>query len=540
MVLACLATLVLLPGLGLLPSISAAQPNYDSLDMAEQYVTSRQPPESDEKNYRLWKRSNSKQIKARIDGNRALKDSLAAGQAISGPSQKYLDEYVFPAMTQTDANTLSTFGETRRRFIKDYLSDSVKGSARQQMLTVTIESLRKILANDALHPSARVNAVVLLSWLTDRPAIRTAGQIPIASGQAFDTLLAIFNSNNEDNFPQYLKIAALTGIKHHAQLKQAAGRQVDEASRSTLVAKLNSVIDSEADASQAPADYWMKRQAIQLTGLIGDAKSMNAIVKALTDEKSSLAMQLDALRSIKQLSGQNASPKRNGEALAAVCKFASDFVSQEAVNIEAAIEKLVYENILYGNEDLRVSGWESRDNPAAKTGPANALAPRGETGRGIGGMDDFDMGGMDDFGGGGMGGMDDFDGGMGMGMGNQMGKLPLLDLPNYQLQVFRNRIKSIAVFCRDAIGTANNRGLRRALDPKAESLASKTVARLNSLVNDSSIGIIDLEVRRRPGDPDPETTPKEESYAENLKELCTKSGQGLAGLMSDFGGAPVE
>ena len=109
---------------------------------------------------------------------------------------------------------------------------------------------------------------------------------------------------------------------------------------------------------------------------------------------------------------------------------------------------------------------------------------------------------------GGFGGMD---GGFG-GIVAENKKKPVVELPNFMLQNSLIRIKSVAFYCRRVIGESKEKGLRRFLDAKMESLAGRAAVQLKQLLDDSDTGIVDLSIRNRTGltEEEKETRRKEE------------------------------
>ena len=421
------------------------------------------------------------------------------GDATTDPeARKFLDEYTFPSMTQTDADTLSSLGAKRQDFLKDYLNERVKGAARSNFLDLTVEKLRAYSINPKLHPSARVSSVALLSRLTDRPVTRN--QTPIASAKAFNALLGIYGNADPKQNPEFVKTAALSGIKHQLDINTKSGQTVDAAVKSQLVEEAMKFMAAPTDREKEAVAYWNKRQAVQLSGILKDAKTMPSLLAILSDETSNLELKLEVVRAIAQTGAMDSDAKANGTVLAAICKFAETAIAGEATGLQDAVNQMVRDSILFGGDDVRETGSDTQ--------PENEedAAARG----GFGGPGGF---------------------------GEEREKdIPLVELPNYQLANARNRIRAVAMFCRQAIGTSKQAGLRPNLDAKAETLASDTVRQLSTLLTKANVGLLNLDERRRDDEPsvEEEDRKRETSYVDKMIKVCETTSGAITELLTNY------
>ncbi len=448
---------------------------------------------------RAWSKENRRALDAIREGRTTVGSVLAAGGDVSSDpeARKFLEDYAFPSMTQTDADTLSSLGMKRQEFLKNYLSSRVTGNARIRMIDFTVEKLQAYSVDATLHPSARLNAVVLLSQLTDRPLDGDRRQTPIASRKATAALQGILRGEDKNQYPEFLKLAALSGVKRQLEMNFKSGQAVNRAIRDQLVDVVTQVLPVETDREKDAVGYWKKRQAVQLAGLLNDAKVLPLLMAIMNDDVSSLEMKLDAVRSISQAGVIGTDPKTNNTVLLAICKFARTAVGNEAVHLQDSVEKMVRDGFFFGDKDLRQTGVDFEPG----------LEKDKRTG--------------------------DFNG------GRDSETPPLVELPNYQLNISRNRIRSVALSCQQAIGVTSQSGLRQHLDTKAGTLASRTVGLLGSLLEKSSVGLIDVEGSdRRPGAPTPQETDKFRgaSYVDQMAKLCTDSAEALATQLSNYTG----
>ena len=437
-------------------------------------------------------------------GQSNVKDMLASGRDATADAEarKFLDDYTFPSMTQTDADTLSSLGRKRQQFLKNYLSDKVTGAARASFLDFTVEKLQAYSTNEALHPSARINAVVLLSQLTDRP-LAGRDQAPIASAKAFRALLSIFNNTDPKENPDFVKVASLSGIKHQLDLNSKSGQTVDPAVKTQLAETAMKYLTAPANPEENAAAYWNKRQSVQLAGILKDAKTLPALLAILDDETTSLDLKLEVVRAIGKAGAMGTDAK---PVLVAICKFAGTSVAGEATSLKNAVSEMERNAMLFGDESLKDTGADFQPADADDLGNGNRN----------GGFVDSGL----------------------------EKEVELVELPNYQLANTRNRIRAVAMFCQQAIGDTKQAGLRSNLDAKAETLADGTVKELSSLLVDANVGLIDLDIRNlakgsnRKRDenltPQQMDSERKTSYVDQMIKVCEKSAGVLTDQLSSY------
>ena len=498
----------------------AVAQNFTGLDMPEVYYQTQRPyqptlaftkdEKAQKKAFRLkvqaWTKENSDALKAIRAGESKVRDLLASGgdATTDAEAKKFLEEYAFPSMTQTDPDTLSLLGEKRENFLKNYLNERVTGNARAKMIDFSIDKLQGYAVNESLHPSARVNAIVLISQLTDRPLIR-GRQAPVASANALNSLLNIFKGQDPKKFPEFVNVAALSGIKYQLDLNSKSGQTVDSGVQAQLVDAAMKLMAAPADRKADAAAYWNKRQAVQLSAVLKDAKTLPALLAILNDEKASHDLRLEVVKTLIKTGAMGNDPKTNNDVLVSICKFAETSVANEATHLETEVRQMIRKGMLYANKDLAAKG--------TNFGPGDPQASGGSGNRGSGNRNDFGTpGGFDN------------------------NPTPMVELPNYQLGISRNRIRAIAEFSRQAIGVDKEDGLRPNLDAKAEALARGTVSQLNSLFSQSNIGMLDQEKKTIPGRPSDEELDEQRktSYADQMTKAFTKSAEALGKLVSNF------
>ena len=530
---------------------SAQNQQYSALEVAVKYRVKLAPYNADADQVASYKRDNR-------DSERNQRESLAKVKAIlnnngnfSDPIiSEYFDGFEFPSMTTLDERVLSKLGEKRTKFIKDYLNSNVTGNARSGLIGLTIAATQKICADSSLHPAARLNAVYLMGMLDDVAPIRSPVQLPVPSKAAFESLRKILDSSDDKSFPDYLKVAALAGIQRHVEIDRLVGGvQISAADKQALLAKAATLLD---ETKNDDLSYWLKRRGMQLTGLIGDPGSIDRVLSVLKSEDAEFWLRFDALDTIGKLNLGTDTQAKNLEAAVAITEYLASSFERESKSIEDSVDKLVFNQLLFENIDLVETGTNYEANQSAETG--TAVSGDGGLGGAGGGRSSGGSGGSGKFSpGGGAGGA-----GMGAGMGaggppggppggapgggfgfgaggGSSGGTPAgptVELPVYQLNIIRRRIKALAFTGSQVLGgSTGTDGLSKSVDANGQTFIAKVVQDLNNTLNESNAGIIDLEARKKADDDEPVTDEEPIGVTQQLINLCAKSGKTLGGFV---------
>lgn len=508
-----------------------AQQKFASLPIAEAYDYPPLSIDADDEESKNHRREFGSKISNRKTGERELKAS-ARGGGLNAAARDYLNGYVFPAMTQTDPYSISKLGETRTKFLGTFLDDNVTGAARQQILSETLKAAEAIATDNDLHPAARLNAVYLLGQLDDVPL--GSANAPTPSPAALASMMKIFTGNDAKLYPQYLQIAALAGIQRNLEITKKMNRQIDANTRNELLTRINQTLAAPIDPQNAAVSYWLKRRSMQVGGLIGDSATVDQILATLNNKNEKFWLQADALDALASLGTLDTNNDKNLKAAQAVTKFAVAALAREAKAIENARAQLVYNNILFRDVDFEATGTNFEGEVPAPVGDSG-MSAGGGGGGGAGGKfggNGMGAGGPGEGAGEGGGGFGGFGGG---GVVNANPTGPLLELPNYELQSFRSRIKTIGLKCKAVIGADNSKGLRRYLDAKSRSAADNVITYLDRVIENSTIGIIDREDRDR----DPADDIPEVSFTEQLREKCNEWSNDISETLSELGVTPT-
>lgn len=535
------------------------------LPIAEEFDCPPLSIDASEEEIKEYRREHGKVLANRKNGERELKAS-ARGSALSPAARTYLTGYVFPSMTQTDPETISKLGDTRTKFLGTYLDDNVTGAARQQIIAETLKACEAIANDKSIHPAARLNAAYLLGQL-DSVAISN-GSPPTPSPEALAILMKIFTTDDANLYPKYLQIGAMAGIQRNIEIARKLAKQVDADVRTALLDRINKTLADPIDPQNAAVSYWLKRRSMQVGGLIGDSTTVDHILATLSNKNEKFWLQADALDALANLGTLDTNNEKNLQAVQVVSNFSANALAREAKNIEAARDRLVYDNILFQDIDFVVEGTNFEGETRAATGASGGGAGsrgggrdgggRDGGGRDGGGRDGGDAGGA--IGGGGLsglggdgagagaggGGLGLGDGGYGSGFGGggfggggrsgggvvaPANREPMVELPNYQMQAFRSRIKTIGLKAKNAIGGSKSDRLRRYLNAAGEGAAENVITYLDRVIEDSSIGIIDREDR----DYDPEKAIPEIAFTQQLIDRCTEWSKDISEALEDAG-----
>ncbi len=472
---------------------------------------------------------------------------------------EFFDGFVFPEMTQLDYEKISNLGAQRNEFFRDYLSNKSTGQSRNQFIeSVVLPGMKKIYDNDQLHPAARLNAVYVIGLLDSEAANRATNQNPIPSQSALDELLKIYSA---EPTPAFLKVGALAGIQRHVEVDAAVGGQLSDDKRKAIAQQANNVLDNTAAGQaswEAELNYWLKRRAVQMLGLLKSAESLDRLLAVLQSANDGLWLRFDALEAIGRLDLTGVSPEKISQTTLAVANFVATGLDLEAKKIDQGLTDLVFDNMLFQDLDLETAGtdWTSKKPlGGGGGGRGTGRGGMGDPGEGAGlGMQDLGGAGLGGLGGEGgeggergesgeggegeLGGLGGIGGRGGSGAGGGRGgvaaqpaaKKGIVELPNYQLNVSRRRIKALA-FAGKKVLKLESKGLHTAADEATKKLIDGIVLDLNQLLIDSNIGIKDLDIVEAKKEENPIEKSKDEvetkSISKQLAEMCDQTAAKL-------------
>lgn len=482
------------------------------------------------------------------DDKRRVETLLESGGNLNDPVvTSFFQDYVFAEMTQLGDETcdkLSNLGNLRTEFLKSYLSPKVTGPARQRFIdSICVPQLRVIYSDSKLHPAARLSAVYLLGMLDVVPSVRSPATAPTPSPQARDQLLVILQDQKTEAF---LKVGAWAGLQRHVEIDAAAGNQIAEPQKSQIKQAAIQFIDGKfagQDNWEADLSYWMKRRSTQMLGFLKDQALLPKILEVLNNSEYSIWLRLDALEAIEKLGLATV----DQQVVESIGKFLAEALAAESKWISNERDNLIFDNLLYEDVDLEVTGtnWKDDPNIVAPTGGGDRRGGAGGGRFGVGAKGGMGAGmgaGLGETGGsGGAGGQETGGrgGGFGGGRGGQTPGLEESDqkqveLPNYMLNVSRRRIKSIAFIGKRVLMPAMDQGLHKAADATNKSKIEAMVKPLEKLLKDSDVGLVNLAAKK-PRASDLEVPLKDEapkkSITEQLMDACTVAADSLKAIV---------
>ncbi len=550
MILICLSANVKVNG--------QTKPAYTELEVLEKYRVELPPFDATKEELAENKKINRAAERLQRESFAKVDDILENNGNFTDPIvAEYFEQFVFPSMTTLDNRVLSKLGEKRAKFIKDFLGPDVTGNNRTSVIDLTFRAMQSTCVNTKLHPAARLNAVYLIGMLDQVPGSSRPPQMPVPSKVALKGLQAILEKPDNDNrFPPYLKVAALAGIHRHAEMDRLAnGSQIAGADKQALAALAAGMLDKP---NKDDLSYWLKRRSMQLLGLIGDTNSIDRVIATMKSEDAGFWLKFDALEAVGKLKLGAGDSAKNKEASLAITEFLASSLDSESKSIQKALDDLVYDQLLFDGTDLLETGTNYEANSPASTGAA-FTGSGGDLGGGMGGEGDSRGGGGgaggkfgDMMGGGGAGGpgggMDDMMGGGGeggdfggFGGGAFSGDAPQgadVNLPVYQLNSIRRRIKALAFTGSNILGGETGQaGLSKIVDDEGKALIKGVVRELNYALNESNAGIVDLSAKKSNDEPDFGDEP-EPSTTQKLIDLCERSSKKLNGLVRTAKGEP--
>ena len=502
--------------------------SYVELPLAEKYQMVEIP--EDAENSRELKNLNKLARTARKSEQKAIQAILLAGGDANVPAtQEYFDGYVFPSMTM--ATNLANAGKLRYDFDRAYLGTKYQGASRAPFIQGTLlPGLQKLAANDQLSPAARVNAVVMISRLDDSPLVRTAKRAPRPSLVAFDSLISIWQGDS----PEYLKAAAFSGILRHMEVDDAVtSPRIPNDRKSQLMQAVTSAVDAilaEDPELKVDLNRWKVSKSVELMSksrLPGEASAYFDRMSAMLNKDSKIPkwVKLEAVRGLTRLSMSSLDPAKANSLVESAALYASTSLGEEANGLQKRVDNLIYDNILWSDTDLEVTGTNYTDDPKSVGG--------GMLGGGMGSMGS--MGG----GGGMMGGAMSGGGMMGGGPGmddaapgspfdsEEMAAKPIVELPNYELNLSRRRAKLIVFSVQQLLDSDT---IKKSVTDKHKAGLDPLKRRIDEFMEkDSNIGVIDLA---KSGDKEKQ----KKSYADQLKEAFKEMSGEIAGSVAKMRG----
>ena len=409
---------------------SQEKPKYDSVPFPPEFTVPTGPSAS---------RAEVRKIKSEIRDNESIARDWCDGDRAISPRadvERFMNLYVLAAMTHYDQDNLGLLGERREDLFKTYVSRCTP-EARNILINDIIWPFCKSVSTGNYHPACRMNAVYIMGRLNDVEG--TSNTTPTPSTRAFAELMTIINDANS---PSYLQVAAMVGLKRHAEIAGIRSQGQANPAMSGLTDRMIAILKEPSD-SNAPEKQWMKRRAVQILGALrwrGDANGVeNALRQAIADKQLDIWTRYDAVEAFRDLNYGNATDMRPVDSAKEIAQFAADYLKFEADHIANVITEYVEVNKLYeeggvGKADSETAKGRNRGGDTAKgVGQSSSAA-----GSGIGSDD-----------------------GIGGGANADDGDFIDIEIPEYDLNAVRERMMVVLDLAQLSIqGKESSRGIR--------------------------------------------------------------------------------
>ncbi len=182
-----------------------------------------------------------------------------------------------------------------RDFHKDLLINLVQsksGEVHDHLNDLVLKYMSKLAKND-YHPAVRVNAMLTIGDLNSVDSMLPTQDIPLAAA-----LPVLLETVNDAKQIVPVRIAALVGVNRHVTM----GVNDPQIQNQIFSAMLKLVTGADAaDLGQA----WMRKQAVDILGLLGNLGSNNQVVELLSayagDAKAPFFLRLSAAEALGKL-----------------------------------------------------------------------------------------------------------------------------------------------------------------------------------------------------------------------------------------------
>ncbi len=206
-----------------------------------------------------------------------------------------------------------------------------------------------IATSNSLPPASRLNAMLLVADLNTTEGKRTAPK-PSAKAGAFMTTVV-----GSKKYPQYLRIAALNGLRRHA----ACGAIK---SSKTLQAVAGILKEQPASDMQPEALIWQRRLAIETLGLMKAPVVAKYVAPILLDKDAPLELRCAAAEALGRLKFQ-AGSKTVANAIAPVGAVAVAACLKEVERMDAEIKLRLVDGAAPAPVNIGAEGKEAPIDP---------------------------------------------------------------------------------------------------------------------------------------------------------------------------------
>ena len=228
--------------------------------------------------------------------------------------ETYYKTYALARWTQT--GTLGSLRDYRKDLINN-LKQAKSGEVHDFLNKLVLDYMSK-LAKGNYHPAVRVNAMLMIGDLNS-----TDGMLPTQDIPWNDAMPVLLEAVNDAKQIAPVKIAALVGINRHATAA-LGNAQIQLYNPSLISSTLVKLLGgSEAADSWDDGQVWLRRQAMDVLGLLGSLGPNNQLSKLLASYAGAVKIPLrlrlcaaDALGKLKYAGANGLNPMELAKPLA--------------------------------------------------------------------------------------------------------------------------------------------------------------------------------------------------------------------------------
>lgn len=477
---------------GSLAAQDAAQ-NYDVMPYADKYMIPEEEEEEidpfDINERKKPKSSASRQIEQlRASDQTKAVEGLRAGR--TPEADALAKEFLIPQMTQF--NNLSGLGTLRKNFFSKFLNAS-SGPTRKTLIEQTCLPTFKTIVEGNFHPSARLNAVLIIGNLNDVDADSSEKAAPIPNSQAVKYLLGLVESVDT---PEFVRVGAMTGLHRIANIEYAQKR-ADPGDVSRIYQVSLATAQGKAPGQESWSEevsYWLKRRSAQMLGFLKNKgpgnEAVTTLLEILADDNAQAALRMDAMTALREMGVEGDKVK---SVIDTVITMAALTLEAEAKEIRRLVEEYVSIGLLLDDKYL-IDAAAFAKGIGDKDGPGMA-----------GGMDGGDIGSTKKK----------------AGSNRKEG----FDIPNHAINTIRRKLKSSLYHLHK---TLSNETLTNGLSPEDSNRIRRARKIIEAALRDTDIGLIDLSKPDAEGPYD--DLLKENVVSEVMYERLMKLSQELKNL----------
>ncbi|MCA9188866.1 MAG: hypothetical protein R3E01_12110 [Pirellulaceae bacterium] len=273
----------------------------------------------------------------------AMKDkAVRSNQFQQADLKAWYADYFFRAITASGPSQLGKIADLRYQLKRDF-SFVQNQQAHDYIVTTALGYCPKIADMSEFHPAVRYNAMLIVADLNDVEESRSDRSPPQPSMKALAAMLASWQKENQID---PVRVAILIGLARHAELDlvQPDNKKMPAAARQKIqdaMLELAGAV-SPPPGRSAEGHAWMRRQALEILGRLGesgaDAKVVKIMEQTLSGPDEQLPVQIaaaSALASIKLAPSDIANADTVIEKLGELALIACNHELQEQLDMRA-------------------------------------------------------------------------------------------------------------------------------------------------------------------------------------------------------------